>query len=104
MVGWAMHESPAGEEFPAHRVIASSGKLTAGWLFGHPEVMKQRLVEEGVPFKAQYQVDIRQCLWQPVLVGTTAYEMDDFDDIPWLEEGFGEALARDDGSVDLDDD
>ncbi|MGH2548349.1 MAG: MGMT family protein, partial [Thermomicrobiales bacterium] len=36
LVGWAMHESPGDEDFPAHRVISSSGKLTAGWLFGHP--------------------------------------------------------------------
>lgn len=91
-----MRESPEGEEFPAHRVISSSGKLTAGWLFGHPEVMKQRLLEEGVPFKAEYQVDIRKCLWQPVLIGATAHEVDDLDDIPWLEDGLAEALPRDD--------
>lgn len=91
-----MHESPDGEDFPAHRVISSSGKLSAGWLFGHPEVMKQRLVDEGVTFKAEYQVDIRKHLWQPVLIGSTAHEVDDLDDIPWLEDGFAEALARDD--------
>jgi hypothetical protein len=96
MVGWAMHESPEGEDFPAHRVISSSGKLTAGWLFGHPEVMKRRLIEEGVPFKAQFQVDIRKCLWQPVLVGTTAHEMNDLDDIAWLKDHLGETFPGDD--------
>ena len=90
-VGWAMHDSPDEADFPAHRVIASSGELTAGWMFGHPDVMKGRLADEGVPFKAQYQVDVRKVFWDPASVAPTD-EMDDLDDIAWLKEHLGEAF------------
>lgn len=96
LVGWAMHESPGDEDFPAHRVISSSGKLTAGWLFGHPEVMKQRLVEEDVPFKAEYVVDIKKCLWQPPLQRAAADKVHDFDDVPWLEDDLDEPFPGND--------
>ena len=48
---------------PFHRVVASDGKLVGGWAFGHPEVMKQLLLDENVPFKGEYQVEIRACFW-----------------------------------------
>lgn len=63
MVGWALHAAPDG--LPCHRVVNRYGELSGGWHFGHPDVMKQLLMAEGVPFLAEYQVDLRRCLWLP---------------------------------------
>ena len=70
---------------PFHRVVGSDGKLVGGWSFGHPEVMKQLLVDEEVPFKGEYQVDIRRCFWSPA-----TDEMHDFDGIPIVEDSLSE--------------
>jgi methylated-DNA-protein-cysteine methyltransferase-like protein len=72
------------QEVPFHRVVASDGRLIGGWAFGHPEIMKQMLVEEGVPFRNEYQVDMRRCFWSPA-----ADEVDEFNNIPRLEDGIG---------------
>lgn len=63
MVGWAVHGSDGN--VPAHRVVNRYGYLSGGWHFGHPDVMKMRLVEEGVAFRDDYEVDLDQCLWDP---------------------------------------
>ncbi len=44
-------------DLPFHRVVNREGFLSGGWAFGHPEVMKQRLLAEGVPFSDEYTVD-----------------------------------------------
>ncbi len=63
MVGWALHAAP--DDLPCHRVVNRYGELSGGWHFGHPDVMKQLLMAEGVPFIAEYRVDLRRCLWLP---------------------------------------
>ena len=86
LVGRIISEWNGGSDgIPFHRVVAADGKLIGGWAFGHPEVMKQMLVDEAVPFRAEYQVDIRRCFWSPA-----PDEMDHFDDIPIDETGGGE--------------
>ena len=65
MVGWALHGVPEELNLPCHRVVNRVGLLSGGWHFGHPDVMRSLLVEEGVPFVDEYQVDLRQCLWLP---------------------------------------
>ncbi len=65
MVGWALHAVPEELELPCHRVVNRYGELSGGWHFGHPDVMKGLLVAEGVPFTAEYQVDLGRCLWLP---------------------------------------
>ncbi|MEZ4505850.1 MAG: methylated-DNA--[protein]-cysteine S-methyltransferase [Thermomicrobiales bacterium] len=62
-VGWAIAGSPPGLELPFHRVVNREGFLSGGWAFGHPEILKQRLVAEGVPFRDEYTVDIARCRW-----------------------------------------
>jgi methylated-DNA-protein-cysteine methyltransferase-like protein len=64
-VGWLMYSVPAELELPCHRVVNSAGYLSGGWHFGHPDIMKERLVAEEVPFKSEYTVDLRKCLWYP---------------------------------------
>ena len=86
MVGRIISEWSGGfGEIPFHRVVGHDGKLVGGWAFGHPEVMKQLLVDEEVPFRGEYQVDLRRCFWSPA-----ADEVNDFHDIPILKDDIAE--------------
>ncbi|MEA2523750.1 MAG: methylated-DNA-protein-cysteine methyltransferase related protein [Thermomicrobiales bacterium] len=89
MVGWALHAVPQELDLPCHRVVNRYGELSGGWHFGHPEVMKGLLVAEGVPFAAEYQVDLRRCLWLPWQEedSPAADEVDDLDAVPGGEHG-----------------
>ena len=64
-VGMALARSHEVGDFPCHRVVNRDGVLSGGWAFGHPEIMRQLLDEEGVPFLAEYRVDLDACLWEP---------------------------------------
>jgi methylated-DNA-protein-cysteine methyltransferase-like protein len=65
MVGWVLNSLVDGESYPCHRVVNRIGFLSGGWHFGHPDVMRARLLAEGVPFVDEYQVDLKKCLWLP---------------------------------------
>lgn len=75
MVGWALM-AVVDDDLPCHRVVNRLGCLTGGWHFGHPDVMRGRLLAEGVPFHEEYQVDLTACLWDP------AEELDPMQDEP----------------------
>ncbi len=100
MVGWAMRSVVAERGLPCQRVVNHAGYLSGGWAFGHPDVMRELLVAEGVPFTSEYTVDLKRCVWEPAeeldlldlpawfapLNGSTAAdEVDDFDLITGLE-------------------
>ena len=74
MVGWAMSNCPPDISEVAHRVVNRYGELTGGWAWGHPDVMKQLLLDEGVTFIAGYRVDLDRHMWMPPM------EPDAFDD------------------------
>ncbi len=66
MVGWISQQCSAGARF----ALSPGGEplrryLSGGWHFGHPDIMKGLLLEEGIPFKDEYQVDLDRCLWLP---------------------------------------
>lgn len=65
MVGWAMSGCPDDVSEIAHRVVNRYGELSGGWAWGHPEVMKQLLLDEGVTFVAEFQVDLEKHFWLP---------------------------------------
>lgn len=65
MVGWALHNSPPDISEVAHRVVNRYGYLSGGWSWGHPDVMKALLEEEGVTFIEEYTVDLARYLWEP---------------------------------------
>jgi methylated-DNA-protein-cysteine methyltransferase-like protein len=65
MVGWALRRTPQDRHLPAHRVVNRTGFLSGGWYFGHPDVMRDRLLAEHVPFVDEYQVDLRISVWDP---------------------------------------
>ena len=64
-IGWLMYAVPSELDLPCHRVVNSVGFLSGGWHFGPPDIMRQRLLDEDVPFRAEYQVDLKRCLWLP---------------------------------------
>ena len=84
MVGWVMHGVPPELNLPCHRVVNRAGFLSGGWHFGHPDVMRDRLLEEGVPFRSEYEVDLERCLWLPWEdePSPTADEVDDLNLVP----------------------
>lgn len=65
MVGWALHNSPPDVGDIAHRVVNRNGVLTGGWSWGHPDIMRALLEEEGITFVDDYQVDLERHLWEP---------------------------------------
>ncbi len=65
MVGWAMSNCPEDISEIAHRVVNRYGELTGGWAWGHPDAMKQLLLDEGVTFVDEYRVDLNRHLWIP---------------------------------------
>lgn len=66
MVGWALNKTICedGIEIPAHRVVNRNGELTGTIHFGG-DVMRERLIQEGVIFKDEFTVDIDQQFWNP---------------------------------------
>lgn len=65
MVGWALHRCPPDVSDVAHRVVNRNGELTGGWSWGHPDVMRALLEDEGITFVDEYQVDLARHLWEP---------------------------------------
>jgi methylated-DNA-protein-cysteine methyltransferase-like protein len=103
-VGWAIAGSPPGLNLPFHRVVNRDGFLSGGWAFGHPEVMKQRLVAEGIPFSDEFTVDLQQCHWSPGSGSAAADEMDDLEQVAFFDDDFRKGGTLDDLAVSLDND
>lgn len=102
-VGWAIAGSPAGLNLPFHRVVNRDGFLSGGWAFGHPEVMKQRLLAEGVRFQDDFTVDMARCRWTPGETSTAADEMHDLQQVSLFDDDLGERGSLNDFAVSLDD-
>lgn len=63
-VGWAM--GAAGDKgLPCHRVVNQKGLLTARLRFEGPDVMEERLRNEGITFLENGCIDMQQHFWEP---------------------------------------
>ena len=62
IVGAALAKAPAG--LPCHRVLYRDGSLCCQKAFGGPEIQRQLLEAEGVPFLPDGRVDVKVCLWE----------------------------------------
>ena len=58
-VGTALKQSSLYGDFPCHRVVHSDGTLVEGW-----DEQYDLLISEGVIFKKNKKVDMKQCLWE----------------------------------------
>lgn len=65
VVGSALAHLPTGHDLPAHRVVNRVGYLSGAEAWGNPEIMRDLLREEGVPFRAEWKVDLDACVWDP---------------------------------------
>lgn len=62
IVGAALYRAPTG--LPCHRVLYRDGSLCCQKAFGGPEIQRQLLEAEGVPFLPDGRVDVKACLWE----------------------------------------
>ena len=58
LVGKVLSRAEFYGEFPCHRVVNCSGRLVPGWY-----EQRLRLLDEGVPFKDEFHVDLKRCRW-----------------------------------------
>lgn len=66
IVGWAMNDSHASQEYiPAHRVVNRNGLLTGKHHFGNSNTMKQLLENEGIKVENDKIVDFQKYFWDP---------------------------------------
>jgi methylated-DNA-protein-cysteine methyltransferase-like protein len=66
MVGWALNNSHAQEDFiPAHRVVNRNGVLTGKHHFRHPGLMQELLGNGGIVVENDRVVDFKTHFWDP---------------------------------------
>ncbi|MDD3876699.1 MAG: MGMT family protein [Bacteroidales bacterium] len=65
MVGWAMNNSHALHDVPAHRVVNRNGLLTGKNHFAGENMMQQLLESEGIYVKENKVVDFEKIFWNP---------------------------------------
>lgn len=66
MVGWAMNASHSyPEPVPAHRVVNRNGLLTGKHHFGHPDLMRQLLEQEGAVVEEDKILNFKELFWDP---------------------------------------
>ena len=65
IVGWAMN-AVNDKEIPAHRVVNGKGMLSGKAHFQPPELMQQRLEEEGILVKNDRVLELDRVLWLPM--------------------------------------
>lgn len=65
IVGWTMSHLPESFDAPAYRVVNRLGELSGAHAWGVPEIMRDLLLDEGVPFISEWQVDLTACVWEP---------------------------------------
>lgn len=60
-VGWALHQNKS-PNVPCHRVVYRNGKLAPNFAFDGWHEQKRRLLTEGVKFRDNMHVDLKECL------------------------------------------
>lgn len=63
VVGYALHAGKDPCNIPYHRVVNREGKLSDVFLTDGFHEQRFLLEEEGVPFKPNGHVDLKQCMW-----------------------------------------
>lgn len=63
-VGTAMQKAPAYLNLPCHRVINKSGGLAPSYAFGGAGKQKELLEKEGIVFRKNGSIDLKQYQWR----------------------------------------
>lgn len=66
MVGWALRQSLAADEVPAHRVVNHKGELSGRNSFSPPTKMQEQLEAEGVRVENHKVLDFKRLFWSPM--------------------------------------
>lgn len=66
MVGWALRQSVAGDEVPAHRVVNRKGELSGRNFFATPTQMQERLEAEGIWVEDHKVLEFDRLFWSPM--------------------------------------
>ena len=62
-VGFVLHRNTDPVNTPCHRVVFKDGSLCKGYVFGGPDVQREKLKAEGVRFLPDGRVDMKACGW-----------------------------------------
>lgn len=62
-VGFVLHRNMDPVNTPCHRVVFKDGSLCKGYVFGGPDVQREKLKAEGVQFLPDGRVDMKACGW-----------------------------------------
>ena len=67
VVGWAMRAAPEHMHIPCHRVVNKTGTLSPSYVFGHSDVQRALLELEGITFKADGKINMKEHLWKGIV-------------------------------------
>lgn len=65
MVGWALRQSFAEADIPAHRVVNRLGELSGRHHFPTPTAMEEALVREGHTVQNERILNFEAAFWHP---------------------------------------
>ena len=65
VVGYALHVNPEPIAIPCHRVVTRNGEVSRAFAFGGENIQSQLLADEGVTFRADGTVDLKEFQWSP---------------------------------------
>lgn len=60
VVGYALHNNPAPEIIPCHRVVNREGRVATAFVFGGGEAQRQMLENEGIVFESDGHIDLNR--------------------------------------------
>lgn len=63
-VGYILHLNPDGAKTPCHRVVNFAGRVAPGYAFGGHGEQKKRLEKEGIKFKNEQNLDLKEYLFK----------------------------------------
>lgn len=64
VVGYALHNNPAPEIIPCHRVVNREGRTAEAFVFGGGDAQRRLLEEEGIIFEKDGSVDLQKYGWK----------------------------------------
>ncbi len=63
VVGYALHNNPAPQVIPCHRVVNREGKVAEAFVFGGGNAQRDLLEKEGITFRNDGTIDLKIYGW-----------------------------------------